>query len=92
MMSPLPSAQQPGFGPAGPLPSPRAQQHILECLSQFLAAESIDEGVDDGVAYDEGEEEVEVLEDAAASGVLRAQDDEQEVQEEGAPAEEENAQ
>lgn len=64
------------LGPQAPLPSPGAQQHLLERLSKFLAAEGIDEGVDDGAAQDEGEEELEVLEDTAAGGVLRAEDKE----------------
>ena len=64
----------------------------MERLPELLAAEGIDEGVHNGVANDEGQEEVEVLEDAATGGVLGAEDDEREVQEEGAPAEEEDAQ
>lgn len=64
----------------------------MESLLELLASEGIHQGVHNGAADDEGQEEVEVLEDAVAGGVLRTEDDEKEVQEEGAPAEEENTQ
>lgn len=64
------------LGPVVSPPPPAAEKHLSECLPELLAAEGVDEGVSNGVAHDEDQEEVGVLEDAGAGGVLRTEDGE----------------
>lgn len=64
----------------------RATENLLEGLPHLLAAEGVDDGVDDGVAHDEDEVHVEMGHEAGAVGVPGAGDHEDEVQEEGCPA------
>ena len=66
--------------------SVRAAENLFEGLPHLLAAERVDDGVDDGVAHDEDEVHVEVGHEAGAVGVPGAGDHEDEVEEEGRPA------
>lgn len=69
VLAPPFSAQHPG------LEHPSTCPH-QESLLELLASEGINQGVHNGTADDEGQEEVGVLEDALAGGVLRTEDDE----------------
>lgn len=63
-----------------------AAEDLLEGFPHLLAPESVDDGVDDGVAHDENEVHVEVRHEAGAVRVPGAGDHEDEVEEERRPA------
>lgn len=61
-------------------------EDLLEGLPHLLAAECVDEWVDDRVTHDEDEVHVEVRHEAGTVGIPGAGDNEDEVEEEGSPA------
>lgn len=79
----------PGPGILAQVHAMAAAENLLKRVAQFQAAEGVDEGVDDGVAHDEDQIGVEVGGVADAVGVPGAGYDEDEVEEEGGPAEDE---
>lgn len=72
--------------------APGAQDQLLQGLPQLLAPVRINERVDERVADNEDKEEVKVPEEAVAEGAGGTGEDEDEVQEEGSPAQDEDAQ
>lgn len=65
---------------------------LLESLPHLLTPEGVDERVDHRVAHDEDEIHVEVGHEAHAVEVAGARDHQDEVEEEGSPADDEDAQ
>lgn len=66
--------------------APRTQDQLLQGFTQLLAAVGVDQRVDERVTDDEDEEKVKVSEEAVAEGVGGADEYENEVEEERAPA------
>lgn len=66
--------------------APRTQDQLLQGFTQLLAPVGVDERVDERVTDDEDKEKVKVLEKTVAEGVIGAGEDEDEVEEERAPA------
>ena len=77
---------------AAEAPQGGATDDLFEGFPELLAAEGVDQRVDDGVAHDEDEVHVEVGHEADAVRALGAGDVEYQVQEEGRPADHEDPQ
>lgn len=77
---------------AADTPEAVAADDLLEGLPHLLTPEGVDEGVDHRVAHDEDEIHVEVGHEAHAVQVPRAGNHQDEVQEEGSPADDEDPQ
>lgn len=66
--------------------APGTQNQLLEGFTQLLAPVRVDERVDERVADDEDEKEVEISKVTITEGIGGAGEDEDQVEEEGTPA------
>lgn len=78
--------------PSEGIPQAVAADDLLQRLAHLLTSEGVDEWVDNGVAHDQDEVHVEVRHETHAVQVPGAGNHEDEVEEEGCPADDEDPQ